>query len=278
MRGATVSDTTGCIDLVGKKLAEPSIPLEDEKCPTLMVLAELSRRHWRPRKEFRNHTHALLEFDAREPVQSKYYYQCLLGLPAILDRQETKSFPSAQPQTFYKLLLTREAPLPNQGDKFYKEQLRAVTEGRPILRARLALPAPPLAPVLQAGSDEDDSDGGFAIVGLAQSQPARAVRDVAAPKPKSVATPVAEAGGHPIADRPPAPGRPPRSPSPSSSSSSSSSSSTSSSSVAFQIGGKRSEVGDWVKLDSIHLQPLIKYDSFKSSKQKEYARIIMKCQ
>ena len=103
------------------------------------------------------------------------------------------------------------------------------------------------------------------------------------PKPKPRAKPRASASAKAHVAAPPEPIVDAVAPAPKASSSSSSSSSYSStsdndSSDSFAIGGKRSAGKEWIELSSVDDQPLVKLDEYTPKAQKEYKRLILKCQ
>ena len=106
--GSTENDPENSESLVlaDRVPARPTIPLTDEKCPTLMIIWHLRAQGWAFVKKRCVHTLEnadSLVLDGRNPIRSKLYYMTLLRLRRYL--QQTSAIPSGQTQLFYRLLL-----------------------------------------------------------------------------------------------------------------------------------------------------------------------------
>jgi hypothetical protein len=246
---ANTSDTEGCIELYDKCDARPVMAIMDKNCPTLMVLVELNRLGWRPVRYRLTHTDAaVLTFDRRNP-HAKRYFQCLLKIQDLLHSNDGEVH-SAQPISYYDLLLLGLKATPNMGDAAYRNMLDAI-DG-PALAEPLPLEAPidpPLLASLALPEGAEDFDIG--------GPPALPQEERAAP--------LALMAG------PPAP--------PCAGSDDSSSSTDADSENSFDIAVGRSDVSGWVAFtlpDGVST-PRFKLDKYKPRGKMEYKRFIIEC-
>ena len=96
----------GCIRLVNPQVATPSCQLGDKNCPVLCLLDALEELGFVQVE--RKVTHALASekvFDKRNSASNRFYFQCLLSLDAVLEKNRIDSFPSGKPACVYRLLL-----------------------------------------------------------------------------------------------------------------------------------------------------------------------------
>jgi len=166
----TKSDSAGCIDLVKPVVIASTIPLMDKDCPTAVLQCEMDVRGWDPVQHRVLHDAAAHPdehhpYDAREPIQRRYYFQCCLSWDRITDLVD--DMPSDQPQLYYRLLLAGRAVDPGLGNTEYKRLWAEADEPLALLDGAsdeefLALEPPPprpvplpLPPIPQPGSSVD---------------------------------------------------------------------------------------------------------------------------
>jgi hypothetical protein len=250
----TVSETPGCVGISDPQLAVPMCSLEDPGCPVICLLDRLRELEWKPLRERIEHTNTNKVFDCRNAQRGARYFQVMLSLDARLTANP--SILSAQPLSYYALVLRNIHVEPNRGDDAYKEQ-QSILDGHPPSPA-LALPAPPLLAL------DDDSDC-FDAVGVGLIGPI-------APKAKAVAVPRGRGVGR-GGKRGRGRGANPKSQS-SSSYSDSDDSSSSSSSASFAVVQERSTVSSWVQVKD---GPWMKLDTYRPKDQAAYSRLICEC-
>ena len=74
-------DDAGCLVLRNPEPVRCTLPLTDDKCPTLCILLELRRRGWRSTLGRVVHTGVEVgEYDSREPDKMKLYFIALLDI------------------------------------------------------------------------------------------------------------------------------------------------------------------------------------------------------
>ena len=120
-QAAPCPDRPGCLILSDKCIARPEYALNDEACPTLMVIWALNRQGWRQTKELVVHTLENLRqrcVDGRGSIRHKLYFMVCLQMEKHLAR--IPAIPSGEPQLFYRLLLSGVKVAPNLGVDAYK--------------------------------------------------------------------------------------------------------------------------------------------------------------
>ena len=209
-------------------------------------------------------THKILDkqLDSREPQRKRKYFQTLLTLSAHLTANP--KIASAQPQSYYELVLRNERVEPDQGDKHYRLQLKDGSVGL------LALPPPP--PEFAAIENGSDEDFDIAMIGDAVEVVSEAVRKPE-PKPdrkrKSKADPPKHADKHKSCVASGSSGDASKS-----SSSDSSSSSSSATSHSFDVAKGRSDVRAYIEIER---GPRVKLDIYKPEGKSQYKRWILEC-
>ena len=154
--------------------------LDDVKCPTYWIIAQLMARGWRWKAE--RVVHALTDddggttariMDSRDPMTKKLYYVVLSELDSHLERMS--QIASGMVQSYYRLILKGESPPLGLCDADYKRMLKGmapsggssiVVHGGPVDDDQLvfALPDNQLLPIDDpipgdpSSGDEDDED------------------------------------------------------------------------------------------------------------------------
>lgn len=237
--------------------------LTDAGAPTMMLLDAFKMGNWKAASAEVVHTDPSLKvFDGRKPQTRKMYFQCLLSLEQRIIANP--SIASAQPQSYYKLVLMDQRVDAGLGDAAYKAKLKELKGGAPGV---LALPGP--APWAKA-VDDDGFDAvldapeppAAKVIGVKKKSAASATiaglgYDFAAapePLPATVAGALADAAHHPT-------------------DASSSLDSSSSSSDGFDA--VTSEAKEWIDLGLDG--PRIKVDWYTPKDQPTYTRLIGRC-
>jgi hypothetical protein len=120
MEVVPVDDAPCVLQLSSPARAEPVYPLEDERCPVLILGKALLDRGWHSEQKHIVHVAAApATYDSRFCLRMKYYYRVLLldlGKRLCL---AGGSIPSQQPQGFYRLLLAGVECRPGDTAKNY---------------------------------------------------------------------------------------------------------------------------------------------------------------
>jgi hypothetical protein len=145
-------ENTGAMVLHDVSRATVTIPITDDRCPTLSILSFLKKKQgWIPVDHGVEHKDvAGREFDSRAKVRMKKYYVSLAYLEKCL--QFTSCVPSQQPVTFYKCVLAGIAVEPHLGDKHYSK----VSNGFLARQGKQLLPLPAPEEALPLGAPDDD--------------------------------------------------------------------------------------------------------------------------
>ena len=143
---ANPSETGGCLDLADPRPLSSAIPLLDAECPTLILVAKLEERRWRPVTsravhDSTTHHHVPQDYDDRDKIQSRYYLQCCVNWHQVSD-SVPDTMPSREPQLYYRLLLAGKSVEPAMGNEHYKLVWRDEGEPEPV-------------PLEDLGSDEE---------------------------------------------------------------------------------------------------------------------------
>ena len=167
------SDVAGCLSLVQPTVLQTTLPLTSPKIPVLSLLDALHQQGFSGRDQGVVHQHVHFKnYDDRNITAKREYLQCVLAMPTILKKVD--SFPSGQPQSFYKLLLRGRCPAPGQGAKTYSKQLAQLTgdvlelaalDAPPAAPERLALPSAPACPAIR-----NDASGAGSVYGDEEPQ------------------------------------------------------------------------------------------------------------
>ena len=146
-----VEEQNQCLQLADKREARPqAMSLNDEHCPSLLLLWHLQQGGWTYCRQKVVHTLdniGVKVLDGRDPIRRKSYLQVLVRLQHILqDDKLATSIPSDEPQLFYRLLLKGHKVEPKLGNEHYKalldqQDLLAPNEGMPALD-EVPLPEP----------------------------------------------------------------------------------------------------------------------------------------
>ena len=98
---ASSSANVGCLVLRDETRVVNTIPIMDERCPTLCIADYLRKTKWHAVTKLVRHTTQVPgEFDAFEAVKMKQYYQVLCVIPRCIALSST--IPSRQPVAYYR--------------------------------------------------------------------------------------------------------------------------------------------------------------------------------
>ena len=132
VEGAPDADDAGCLVLRNPEPVRCTLPLTDDKCPTLCILIELRRRGWRSTVARVVHTGVEVgEYDSPEPGKMKLYFIALLDIERVMPIGAPR-IPSDQPLSYYRLLLNGQSVLPALGDKHHQSVLKGVAAKAPM--------------------------------------------------------------------------------------------------------------------------------------------------
>ena len=110
----------GCPTANNAELVRNVLPLEDPRCPTLVLGRVLRKRKWTPVDGTCDQESLVIgNFDSHDAVKFKTYYQCLLSLNVCLPL--AGHIPSRQPVYFYKCLLAGLAVGPGLRSEEYNK-------------------------------------------------------------------------------------------------------------------------------------------------------------
>jgi hypothetical protein len=116
------SDTVGCIDLSQPKVVD-SCSIDDDKCPTVLLLEELRSRGWVAQESVVTHTHASKVYSCSGVWTRSEYLRVLLKWDIVFNH--IASMKSNLPKTYYQCLLRDIAVPPGEKSKFYANVLKA---------------------------------------------------------------------------------------------------------------------------------------------------------
>ena len=284
------SDVEGCVDLCDGVRAQPTMALTDPSCPTLLILDALRPMGWLAVN--RTVIHQLVDgvptpyFDVRKCPSSKTYFQALLNIKPILEKNTTMH--SNEVQAYYELVMKGETVERGTSAKECRKRMTILDAPAAAVAMKdsddlatvvgVALPepleeSPPRVAIADVASDDEFcvSGGACPATRVEEKKPARKRARGAGGRGRG------RGSGDPPVIVPPALPEPPSSSSDSSSSSNSNSSSSSrsdsdsGSSDEFAVSGV---VKGWI---DVPFGPSFKEDAYTPRKGVHYQRWIVRC-
>lgn len=169
------SDVCGCIALCHPKVLQPTMSLSAANVPVLSLLDALDVRGFEGKDQLCVHDGALAKhFDSRAVVSKRCYLQCVLAMEELVNLGVT--FPSAQPNSYYALLLRgRKQVPPNLGALEYKARLALEDGDAAELAALEDQQAPAEGPPALVDREQRalaDQDGDSSVAGDSDGAPA----------------------------------------------------------------------------------------------------------
>ena len=146
---SALASVPGCISLFGASTIDPARGWRDDSTPTLVLLEDLASCGWARGRVPEEHTlDSDKLFDVLDPLASKAYLRCLLGLSELLASGQLKSLRSDQLPGYYMCVLASDDP-------------GSVPLGHTCGQYQLLLTRPDAdaPPTVQADEDASNSEG-----------------------------------------------------------------------------------------------------------------------